>query len=327
MKTWQAYFLAVTTQQGATRKRMFMGSYDNGLVASDDDGITWVSTGTGAACADYISMVFAPSDPNRGYVVTCDARLGKTSNAFSAATVGAVTWTNLTVPDGAGGSALWNNACIAIDPTNADRVCLARTNDITISQDGGASWQANNLPGNAHPVSAFIDTDHALYITTIDSGIYKSVDNGANWTAFGLNDGSFRVISKIIHTTGGGAGGTFYAATSKGLYRKLPGGTFTYLNTGGDETYVVSDVEVDPTCPLRIYVAKGYLANMIAHRGGVLVSHDNGNSFTSISSGLTLHQAPVADIQVDPVNPRKLYAASFGLGGWTYTWQVLPGCN
>jgi len=131
----------------------------------------------------------------------------------------------------------------------------------------------------------------------------------------------------MIHTTAGGAGGTFFAGTSKGLYRKLPGGAFEYINSGGDSSYVVSDVEADPGCPSRVYIAKGYLANYISHRGGVLVSHDNGNTFTSLTSGLSLHQSPVADIQVDPVNPRFIYAASYGLGGWTYTWQSLPACN
>ncbi len=328
MKTWQAFFMAVSTQAGSTRKRLFIGSIDNGLVASDDGGVTWVATGAGGACGDNISMVFAATNPNRGYAVTCDGNvLGKTNNAFSALTAAAVTWSPISVPGGAGGSALWNNASIAIDPTNADRVCLARSYDMTISEDGGTTWQAHNLPGNAQPVSAFIDVDHAVYITTLNAGIFKTTDNGTTWAPFGLNDGSFKAISKLIHTTAGGAGGTFFAATSKGLYRKLPGGSFTYVTASGDPAYVVSDVEVDPTCASRIYIAKGYLGPFIAHRGGVLVSHDNGNSFTSITSGLTLHQSPVADIQVDPVNPRLIYAASYGLGGWTYVWESLPGCN
>ena len=328
MQNWQTFFMAVSTQAGSTRKRLFLGCIDNGLLASDDGGTTWVPTSAGGACADNISMVFAPSDANRGYAVTCDgAVLGKTSNAFSAATIAAVTWTPIAVPGGAGGSSLWNNASIAIDPTNANRVCLARTTDITISEDGGTTWQASPLPGNARPVSAFIDADHAIYITTLTHGIFKTTDNGNSWTPFGLNDGSFTVISKMIHTTAGGAGGTFFAGTSKGLYRKLPGGAFEYINSGGDSSYVVSDVEADPGCPSRVYIAKGYLANYISHRGGVLVSHDNGNTFTSLTSGLSLHQSPVADIQVDPVNPRFIYAASYGLGGWTYTWQSLPACN
>jgi photosystem II stability/assembly factor-like uncharacterized protein len=265
MKNWQAYFMAIATQSGSTRKRLFIGSQDNGLVASDDGGTTWVETNIPGACGDNISMVFAASDANRGYAVTCDGTvLAKTTNAFSAPTVAGVTWSSISVPGGAGGSALWNNASIAIDPTNANRVCLARSNNMTVSEDGGSTWQAHNLPGNARPVSAYIDVDHSLYITTLDSGIFKTTDNGATWLPFGLNDGSFPVISKIIHTTAGGVGGTFFAATSKGLYRKLPGGSFTYVAAGGDASYAVSDVEVDPTCASRIYISKGYLGKFIS---------------------------------------------------------------
>lgn len=328
MKTWQAYYMAVAAQPGFSRKRLFIGSLDNGLVASDDNGATWVAARTVGGCGDYISMQFAPSNPNRGYGVTCDGTVfAKTDNAFSAATVADVSWSSVTVPGGTGGSSLWNNASIAIDPTNPDRVCIARRNNMTISENGGGAWESHNLPGNAKPVSAYIAADHGVYITTLDSGIFKTTDNGTNWTPFGLNDGSFRVVSKIIHTSAGGAGGTYYAATSKGLFRKLPGAGFEYVDTGGDSSYVVSDVEVDPTCPSRIYIAKGYLGSLNLHRGGVLVSLDNGNTFKSITSGLTLHQSPVSDIQVDPVNPRYVYAASFGLGGWTYTWQALPDCE
>lgn len=327
-KTWQAFFMAVSTQAGISRKRLFIGAIDNGLVGSDDGGTTWVSTGTPGGCLDNISMQFAPNNPNRGYAVTCDGSvLAKTDNALSAATVAAVSWSSVTVPGGAGPSAMWNNASIAIDPGNADRVCIVRSYDITVSNNGGTNWTSSHLPGNANPVSAYIDADHALYITTLDSGIYKTTDDGATWQPFGLNDGSFPVISKIIHTAAGGAGGTFFAATSKGLYRKLPGGNFEYVNSGGDASYVVSDIEADPTCPSRIYICKGYLGGYISHRGGVLVSHDNGNSFTSLTSGLNLHQGPVSDIMVDPVDPRRLYVASYGQGGWTYTWSSLPACE
>jgi hypothetical protein len=49
-----------------------------------------------------------------------------------------------------------------------------------------------------------------------------------------------------------------------------------------------------------------------------LLSLDNGGTFTSLTAGLDIHQAPITDIQFDPVDSRLIHAAVFGLGGWTY---------
>jgi hypothetical protein len=193
--------------------------------------------------------------------------------------------------------------------------------------NAGAIWETHSLPGNSRPISVYIDADHSLYIGTLDSGIYKSVDNGLSWVPFGLNDGSIKTVSKIIHTTAGGAEGTFFAATSKGLYRKLTGARFVNVNPGGDPSYVASDVEADPSCPSRIYFSRGFISSYIQHRGGVLMSNNNGDSFTSITSGLDIHQAPVSDIQVDPIDSRYVYAAVYGLGAWTYVLNSAPACK
>jgi len=328
MKTWQAYFMAVTAQAGMTRKRIFLGSLDNGLMISDDAGVNWVSAGAVGGCGDYMSLVIAPNNPNRAYIRSCDGTvMGRSDNVLSAATPAAIVWTTLTPAGGHTSPLAWSNAMTAVDPTNADRVCIARSNDITISTNAGGMWEAHSLPNNSKPVCVYIDTDHSIYAGTMDNGIYKSVDNGFSWTAFGLNDGSFKIVSKVIHTSAGGPEGTFFAATPKGLYRKLPGGSFAYVATGGDASYVVSDVEADPSCAARVYVSKGFISGFIQHRGGVLVSSNNGDSFTSITSGLDIHQSPVSDIQVDPIDTRYVYAAVFGSGAWTYIMSTAPGCN
>jgi hypothetical protein len=79
----------------------------------------------------------------------------------------------------------------------------------------------------------------------------------------------------------------------------------------------VSDVQVDPNNPMRIYAAFGYAFTAGQHRGGVDLSTDNGTSFTSLTAGLDIHQAPIPALQVDPVNSHYVHAAVYGLGGWT----------
>jgi hypothetical protein len=58
----------------------------------------------------------------------------------------------------------------------------------------------------------------------------------------------------------------------------------------------------------------------------VLVSTDNGTTWSSITSGLSLHQAPISDVQVDPSDSRYLYAAVYGQGAWQYDQGGTPAC-
>jgi hypothetical protein len=63
----------------------------------------------------------------------------------------------------------------------------------------------------------------------------------------------------------------------------------------------------------------------VQHRGGIDFSSDNGDHWTSLTAGLDIHQAPVADVFVDPSNPHKAWAASYGRGIWAYDWgSALP---
>jgi hypothetical protein len=67
-----------------------------------------------------------------------------------------------------------------------------------------------------------------------------------------------------------------------------------------------------------VYAAFGYAGQLGQHRGGIEFSDNNGTTWTSITSGLSIHDGPIANIQVDPVSTEYLWAASFGLGGWLY---------
>jgi len=223
----------------------------------------------------------------------------------------------------------------AVHPTNPDRVYFARARDVAISIDGGTtlSISAEFPDGGAQPVSLYVDAAGHIYAGTIERGAFVSTDNGASWTPWGLNSPAPRVVMNIAYSTA--AGGTFFMATTDGLYRLLPGGTWTQVAPGSG--YTVSDVEVDPNCPHRIYAAYGFVGPLGVpaygfvgplgvHRGGIDVSTDNGTTWSSITSGLKLHQAPISDVQVDPSNSRYLYAAVYGQGAWEYDYGSAPAC-
>ncbi len=316
MHTWQSYFMVATGTSGGPRRRFFMGSQDNGCLASDD-GFIWTTAGTPpGACGDYPALAFAPSNPDRAYARTCDgASFARSDNAYSAASCAAVTWLSITPATPNYLPQVWTEGMIAVDPINRDHVCFANLNNVAVSGDGGNTWISHSLPGNANPVCVFFNDNGDLYAGTLDHGAYKSVDNGATWTPFGLNPSPPKIVLRIAHSPAGSGEGTFFLASTSGLYRKLPGGSFT-LQTP-DPSYTVSDVQIDPNNPLRVGAALGFAANAGQHRGGVLLSTDNGTTFTSLTAGLDIHQAPIAAIQFDPVDSRYIHAAVYGLGGWT----------
>ena len=316
INTWQCYYMVATGIPGGGRRRFFIGALDDGCLASDD-GTTWTTAGTPpSGCGDYIALAIAPSNPDRAYARTCDGgSFARSDNAYSAASCAAVTWSSISPATPNYPAAVWSEGMIAVDPLNADHVCFANFFNLAVSSDGGGTWTARSLPNNAEPACVFFDSNGDLYAGTVDYGAYKSTDDGATWAPFGLNSPAPKIVMRVAHSSAGGGEGTFFLATTSGLYRKLPGGSFT-LQTA-DPSYTVSDVQVDPSNPMRVCAALGYGFYAGQHRGGVLLSTDNGTTFTSLTSGLDIHQAPIAAIQFDPVDSHYLHAAVYGLGGWT----------
>lgn len=328
VKAWQAYYAGVTAQSGSPLRRMFVGTMDNGGMCSDDAGETWSPNGAppGGGCADLIALAIAPSNPDRAYSLSCDPNtLYRTDSALSAPTCAdlASKWTAVSPPGGVNPSTIhWSRAMLAVHPTQPETVALARHLDVGVSVDGGASLVGRSLPGGARPVSVFFDPAGDLYAGTLEHGIFKSSDAGATWSAFGLNSPAPTLVTNLAWSSAGG--GTYFASTTDGLFRLLPGSTWTLVTAG--KGYAVSDVEVDAHCPTLIYAALGFVGRLGQHRGGVRVSTDGGSTWTSITSGLPVHQAPIADIQSDPMDSRYLYAGVYGRGVWIYDWGAAPAC-
>ena len=326
--SWHSYYVNLLHLKGnQTTRRVFTGAQDNGNMATDDGGGSWNILYQKDGCGDKIALAIAPSNPDIAYGVSCDgAVISKTVNAASAPSPKEIAWNVLSVPAAPYGFH-WTHATIAINPADANKVCMASVfGKILISSTGGSTWYTSVLPDNAKPVCVWMVKYLSILTGTSEHGIYRSTDQGITWKPFGLNSGFGGAVLKVIYSTA--SGGSFFAATSKGLYRRLPGaGDFQLLPGAVGAGHAVSDVEADPLCPSRIYISLGAWHHKLYHRGGVLISQDNGNSFKSITAGLLLHQVPVSDIVIDPVQPRYLYVATYGTGIWKYDAGVLPACQ
>jgi hypothetical protein len=327
---WQTYYAGVIPRSSTSSPtRVFLGAQDNGALCSDNGGSTWTTAGVpSGTCGDHFTIQYAPSNPSRAYDRNCSLSFQRSDNARSASSCSGVTWTSVT-PTGYSNPIYWSRNSIAVHNSDQNKVYFAFSSNVGFSTDGGNTFTTKNLTGNARPISLFWDATSfgSLLVGTEQHGAYESSDNGAHWSAVGLNTGTPpEVVWAVTRVITGFQQKTLWLATTNGLYRKVGTGSLTLVLGGGG--YIVNDIEVDPTCSTRVYAAMGYGGGRLQHRGGVLVSTDNGGSWTSLTGGLGLHEGPVTDVEVDVPDSHFVYASSYGRGFWRYDWGAnLPACQ
>jgi hypothetical protein len=325
----QAYFVAValdpSTPDGT---RSFMGAQDNGMFCADGRGGTWGFQLGG----DSNSIVFAPTDPNRAYFRN-DGTFWATTSAGdrSGGSCDGAVWAQARVDGSLYGDSvpeLWTRTMMAVDLRDENIVYLARANNFGVGRyDPAANTLTvtpTALPGNARPVSVFVHpVSGRIYVGTLQHGAFVSED-GMSFSNFALNacppDCPVpTVVMDIAWSPVPGGDGTFYLATTSGLYAKAPGATWTRVE--GDGSYTASRVIVDLHCPNRVNTGWGYVGELGRHRGGVTVRHvdDMQSPGYAISAGSDIHGSPITDLQVDPVYPQQLlHVATYGRGVWLW---------
>ncbi len=341
LRVWQTYFAAVVPPAiPFTPRRVFIGSQDNGSPCSDDGGTSWTASGVPGGL-DALSIEFAPSDPDRAYARSnagdrfyrsTNVRSGSSCTATCAA--GGICWSRIDTPsDFVGAPTYWSRNITAVHPTIPTKVYFVTSYDIAISASSGdpGTFVRRKIPAgcvipNCYSLtSIFVDGSGAIYAGTEDHGAWVSTDDGVTWTDWAIPGPPTVVWSIKRGATTPDA--TWWVSTTSGLYRKVGAGPWQLVLGGGN--YIVNDLAVDPRHPNCVYAAFGYGGSRQRHRGGVQFSTSNGDAGTwsSMTSGLALHQAPVTDVETDPVggDSHYLYAASFGHGYWFYNWgTALP---
>jgi len=336
LKVWQVYFAGVArTSNAAIPVRVFLGSQDNGSVCSDSLGASgWKTNGAppGGGSGDQFAYQAAPSNPNRAYAWSgTEEGFARTNNAGSATSCDAVAWT-FVKPAKTGGAMsppyFWTHHSLAVHPANPEALYLAMNFAVGVITNAGSATPnlvSHPLPNRAEPSAVYVDAKGAIYAGTQASGAFFSKDNGNTWVPWALNANPPFLITAIVSS--GGNLPTFWIASTSGLYRKSPGAAEWTMATQ-KPGYTVSDVKVDLACPTRVYAAFGYAAIWGQHRGGVVFSTDNGDTWTSITSGYPIHNVPITDLEIDPSQSGRLLVATFGRGFWVYDWgSSLPACK
>jgi photosystem II stability/assembly factor-like uncharacterized protein len=187
----------------------YYGGVGSGLYRSADDGQTWTridnsdihgavcrwdATQTGLDVSDdlgHIGMAFAPSDPNRAYIVF--ATSNGPDKGYYVSNDGGQTWTcGGGEPGVTTGGYEWVFSRLWVDPANENHLFEANV-EMRESADGGNTWINNTSWSSARvqPASFSLDTLHAdqhamawdpnvpkrVYVGN-DGGAYRSDTNG-----------------------------------------------------------------------------------------------------------------------------------------------------
>jgi photosystem II stability/assembly factor-like uncharacterized protein len=154
-----------------------------------------------------------------------------------------------------------------------------------------------------------------FYFGACAGGVWKTTNAGSHW--HNVSDGYFNTAAVGALAVSDSHPNVVYAGTGEsqirsnvshgdGVYRSDDGGR-TWRNLGLAPTRHISRVQIHPTNPDLVYVAAlGHAWGPNPERG-VYRSRDGGATWD-----LVLHKSPragAADLSLDPINPRVLYAS------------------
>ncbi len=196
------------------------------------------------------------------------------------------------------------------DPVSANNsdMFAFKVKDIQQSTGSGSNWQlVTNFPQSEVVLTLGNDQNGNMLTGTMGGKVYRSTDNGANWTRINNSMNVGYIWSLAVN------GATIYAATEQGLYYSTDNGA-TWDTT---ELYGKDVRAVTITPNGNIYAGTwGF---------GIYVSTDNGATWNVTNNGLT---APAVHALI-ALNNNTLLAGTFGGGVFRSidggaTWGPLP---
>ena len=161
------------------------------IYKSIDGGDSWTQLSGGLPLTEEsrIGLAISNEDPNIVYALYVDGDTKNIKDVYKT-TNGGTTWNNMDVEFGgvdsdALGGFGWYFGEIYINPYDNDHLVIPGV-DMYHSTDGGQSWQLNVPEWWTYEVHAdkhailFLDANS--YIIATDGGLYKTDDNGLNWS-------------------------------------------------------------------------------------------------------------------------------------------------
>jgi photosystem II stability/assembly factor-like uncharacterized protein len=161
------------------------------------------------------------------------------------------------------------------------------------STDGGLTWTGFKPASQwCNDLVRSATAPNTVFAGFYGNGIYKSVDDGVNWTQLtgGLPLGGFQRITLAISTSNPNVVYASFINPSGalfGMYKTIDGGT-TWSLLAGTPNYVCNQgwydtaLAVSPTDPNTVYAA-GVFPYCAGGQGGIIKSANGGASWTNIT--------------------------------------------
>src|ERR1700684_2491713 len=154
------------------------------------------------------------------------------------------------------------------------------------------------------------------YVGVASGGVWKTVNDGATWTALFDKEGSYSIgwvtldpnDPSVVWVGAGESNSQRSVSYGDGIYRSDDGGK-DWQNLGLKKSEHIGRVVIDPRDSKVVYVAaEGPLWGAGGDRG-LYKSVDGGKNWKAV---LTISEnAGVVDVAIDPSNPDIVYAAAY----------------
>ena len=210
---------------------------------------------------------------------------------------------------------------ITYDPDRPDTMFVAAGNGALRTYDGGQSWRITTgwRVTEAQDVALDPNAPEHVYLATA-YGLWRTDDGGATWHE--ANEGiprgaTYTETIEVDQTTPH----RVLAGTNDGVYVSTDG-AHTWQRAGGAGLEIL-DLQQSRTDPDRWIAA--------TFRNGLLLSSDNGQTWTSGPAGLAEHS--VHGVAIDPFDADRMAAVGWGTGvyltedggeTWTRRGDALP---
>jgi photosystem II stability/assembly factor-like uncharacterized protein len=242
-----------------------------GVYRSSDRGATWNRTNLREAT---LVLLFDAGNPSRLFAITN-------------------TGLHVTTNRGESWRRLWAQQTLsqlAIDPADSNRLYLLTGGVVFVSSDGGETVtpvSGEAFGGNVETITA---SGPGVVLAGSEKGVYRSEDAGRGWATANLGIREVTVRSLAIDPTDPAV---VFAASFRGIHESRDGGASW-----------IEPVPQSPDAEVVAIDSSDHSTLYAAGEGGVHKSTDGGRTW---QNKLIVDQ--IADLVIDPSNPRRLLAA------------------